>query len=289
MGIPQGSVIAPYLFNILLYDLPRLLSNNVVLVQYADDLCMWMKTTMKKTTPKRQLNYIRKVYQLELHKLSTYMVDNGLTLSPEKTNLVLFNNGADPPVLPAFKIQDKNLEYKSVVKFLGIFLTSKLTWHCHIEYLLNKARKSLNFIKVVSKQHWAQDVAVLKHLSLALIRSKLTYGQEVFFNAPKYLLKKLKSLDCKAFRLALGVPSHASSLGTYKEVGVLPLDENRELTVAKYVIRSSATENNIKSEISLRSEEQFPNRAKNICSLTTIKTFTSDLFKKSKLNPKEMQ
>ena len=48
MGIPQGSVIAPYLFNILLYDLPKSLSNNVVLVQYADDICMWMKVTMKK-------------------------------------------------------------------------------------------------------------------------------------------------------------------------------------------------------------------------------------------------
>ena len=51
MGIPQGSVIAPVLFNILMHDLPRKLSKNVVLVQYADDICMWMKVAMKKIHP----------------------------------------------------------------------------------------------------------------------------------------------------------------------------------------------------------------------------------------------
>ena len=48
MGIPQGSIIAPLLFNILLYDMPSKVSNNTTLVQYADDVCMWMNVTLKK-------------------------------------------------------------------------------------------------------------------------------------------------------------------------------------------------------------------------------------------------
>ena len=59
MGIPQGSVIAPVLLNILIYDLPRKLSNKVEVVQYADDICMWMPVMMKKETPLRSLNYTK--------------------------------------------------------------------------------------------------------------------------------------------------------------------------------------------------------------------------------------
>ena len=60
MGLPQGSVIAPVLFNILLYDLPKHLSKEVVLVQYADDICIWMNVNMKRKTSKRAINYTKK-------------------------------------------------------------------------------------------------------------------------------------------------------------------------------------------------------------------------------------
>ena len=84
MGIPQGSVIAPILFNILLYDLPKVVSKNVTLVQYADDICMWMNATLKKSTPLKIQNYIKKLYQCDLDNVGQYMLQNGLTLSSEK-------------------------------------------------------------------------------------------------------------------------------------------------------------------------------------------------------------
>lgn len=84
MGLPQGSVIAPILFNILLADLPKDLSKDTVLAQFADDICLWMKVTMKLRTPARALNYTKKVYQRELDKINNFMRENGLTLSLEK-------------------------------------------------------------------------------------------------------------------------------------------------------------------------------------------------------------
>ena len=148
-----------------------------------------------------------------------------------------------------------------MVKFLGVHFTPTLSWNYHIEYLNTKARKSLNLLKVISKQVWAHDVAVLKHLALSLVRSRLIYGQEAFFSAPKSLLQKMTRLDCKAFRIALGVPFHASSMGTYNEIGILPLDNYRQLAVAKYLLRCSKQETNVDTEISVRSDVNFPKRA----------------------------
>ena len=285
MGIPQGSVIAPILFNILLHDLPKCLTKNVVLVQYADDICIWMNVSMRKNTPKRSLNYIRKLYQTDLDNLNRYMSLNGLTLSKEKTNMVLFNNGDDPSILPAFKLDGECIEYTHLVKFLGVFLTSKLTWNYHIEHILNKARKSLNFIKMINGQHWGRDVLALKHLSTALVRSKLCYAQEAFFSAPKYLLSKIQSVDCKAYKVALGVPCHTSTLGTYKEIGILPLEEQRELAVSKYFLKCSTLDNVNEFELQIKSDSDYPKRARYISSLTPIGTYTEDLLKDSNIDP----
>ena len=288
MGIPQGSVIAPILFNILMHDLPKKLSSKVTLLQYADDLCMWTNVNIKKNTNSRTLNYIRRFYQRELDNLNGYIESNGLSFSAEKTNMIVFSSGSDPKNVPEFKLNGKLLEYKQVVKFLGIFLTSKLTWNVHLEYMLNKARKSINFLKLISKQTWGMNVQTLVHLSISLVRSRLSYGQEIFFSAPKYLLKKLQSLDCKGLKLALGVPYHTSSTHTYKELGILPLDEYRQLATAKYILRSSAVDNSNEAETMIRSDIDFPKRAQSITSQMSVATYTSDLFDASQVIPRNV-
>ena len=42
MGIPQGSIIAPSLFIMLLYDVPKYRSENINLVEYAYDVAIWV-------------------------------------------------------------------------------------------------------------------------------------------------------------------------------------------------------------------------------------------------------
>lgn len=281
MGIPQGSIIAPILFNILIFDLPKVVSNFATIVQYADDICMWMNVTLKGSTSLRSQNHIRRLYQANIDSISTYMQQNGLSLSTEKTNLVLFNAGDNPSKLPIFKLEGTALEYKKNVKFLGIIFTSKLTWNLYFDYILTKARQNLNLLKIIAKLPWGKDSETLIHLSTALIRSQLSYGQEIFFTAPKYLLKKLQSIDCKAYKLALGVPIHTSNLAVYKLTGSLPLDEYRELATSKFLIKGSMSNNFIQEELKLRSDINFPKRAKTIHSQMTIATYTHNLIEES--------
>ena len=147
MGIPQGSVIAPILFNIIIHDLPKVLSNNTHVAQYADDIAIWVNTTLRKHTNKRAVNHVQKLYQLEINKLTAYMKDNGFELSQEKTCLMLFTNGENPKSLPQIELDGQLLNYKQNTKFLGIYITTKLNWRLHIENLINKARKRPNFLK----------------------------------------------------------------------------------------------------------------------------------------------
>ena len=46
---------------------------------------------------------------------------NGLILSKEKTNMLIFNNGYDPINLPVFNLEGERIKYQRMVKFLGFF------------------------------------------------------------------------------------------------------------------------------------------------------------------------
>ena len=124
------------------------------------------------------------------------------------------------------------------------------------------------------------------HLAISLVRSKLTYGQEVYFSAPKIYLKKLQSLDSKAIKLALGLPVHASTICSYREAGILPLDEYRKLAAAKYVIRAFNVDNCTNKELELKSDVHFPKRSNQTPSLLTLASYTSDIFEKCQIDPK---
>ena len=69
--MPQDSIIAPILFNIIIHDLPKALSKNPHVAQYADDTAIWVKITLRKHTSKRVVNHVQKLCQLEINKLLT--------------------------------------------------------------------------------------------------------------------------------------------------------------------------------------------------------------------------
>jgi len=278
MGIPQGSLISPLLFTILIHDLPKSLSKHTQLVQYADDIAIWVNTKIRKNTDKRVVNYVQKLYQTELNNLTSYMAENGLELSGEKTCLMLFNNGENPKHMPKLELNGIELKYKQSVKFLGVCFTPKLNWKVHIEALITKAQQRLNLIKIISMQPWGQDTKTLLHLAASLVRAKLTYGQEVYFSAPNYLLKRLQSIDSRSIKIAIGVPVHSNTLKTYKEVGFLSLSEQRKLAAAKYMVRSISVDNSVKDELLLDSVTDYPKRARNITFLQPLKNYVSDIL-----------
>ena len=66
-GMPQDSITVPILFNIIIHYLPKALSKNTHVAQYADDTAIWVNTTLRKHTNKRVVNYVQKLYQSELN------------------------------------------------------------------------------------------------------------------------------------------------------------------------------------------------------------------------------
>ena len=168
-----------------------------------------------------------------------------------------------------------------------MYITTKLNWRLHIKNLINKARKRLNFLKIVSTQSWSQDTKTL-HLSISLVRSKLIYDQEVYFSAPNTLLKKLQSIDSKAIKLAIGVSVHTNTSKSYAEAGIISLSEQRKLAISKYVIRSLAVINSATEDTFIDSNKDYPKNAQNISSIQPIRNHINDLINESNIDIKSI-
>ena len=48
MAVPQGSVISPLLFNIMVHDVVTAVTGKVVITIYADDLAIWLDTHIRR-------------------------------------------------------------------------------------------------------------------------------------------------------------------------------------------------------------------------------------------------
>ena len=87
MGVPQGSVIAPLLFNIMVHDVVTAVTGKVVITMYADDLAIWLDTHIRRLflEKRRAVKRLMKLFQAAVDGVVRFMRENGFTLSIPRT------------------------------------------------------------------------------------------------------------------------------------------------------------------------------------------------------------
>jgi hypothetical protein len=86
-----------------------------------------------------------------MKQLEIWFSNNDLIINITQTVAMLFHLcNSKPTYKPRILLQNKNIEYKTEIKFLGLCITENLSWWAHICYLCDSLSiffKLLNLLK----------------------------------------------------------------------------------------------------------------------------------------------
>ncbi|CAF4750832.1 unnamed protein product [Pieris macdunnoughi] len=165
MGVPQGSILGPFLFLVYINDLPQLVQNKPKMVLFADDTSLIFKVDRRSQNRDDVNNSILRV--------QNWFTVNNLALNDKKTKCIRFT-------LPNVKskecdimLNEGKLEFINQTVFLGITLDEKLQWGPHITSLAGRLSSA---VYAVRKIRYLTNVETARLVYFSYFHSIMSYG-----------------------------------------------------------------------------------------------------------------
>ena len=212
-GVPQGTVLSPTLFNIMLNDLPY--DENVKLVSYADDVTL--------TVVAGDLDAAVDQMQEYLNSLFEWFSNWHFTLNPAKCSSQLFTRKRNYN-FDNFHLNGSPIPCEQNKKLLGVIFDSpKLNYNAHVLYLRDSCNKRTNILKAIGNRHFGCSRNTLRRVYVAFIRSKMEYGCPIFGRLSDKNLQILEVVQNKNLRIILGSRKTTPILSLQVESFVPPI------------------------------------------------------------------
>ena len=240
-GIPQGSPLGPLLFLLYINDLPNC-SKKLSFRIFADD------TNMFYTCDK--LQHLETITNEELKLVFKYCDINKLSINLAKTNYMVISS---PKLNGSICIH--NIERKSQIKYLGVYIDQNLHWGPQIQHINNKLGKNIG---IINKLRYYVDLHTLRQMYFSFIYPYLTYGITSWGSAYKTRLLKIKTKQNKSVRGMFFAYSRDSAMPYLNLLGILTLENIYKFKVAlfthKIINNTTNIPNIFKGTLTLASE-----------------------------------
>ncbi|UYV68046.1 hypothetical protein LAZ67_5002899 [Cordylochernes scorpioides] len=169
-GLPQGSVLAPLLFNVYTADIPATNSQKFL---YADDIALLHQ--------EQSFSTLEQILNEDLKKLENFFSKWHLIPNPSKTVSSVFhlnNHKANRPLKLTFC--NKPLSHDPCPKYLGVTLDRSLTSRQHLEKTRDKLKTRNNIMTRLAGTTWGCGADTLRTTALALVYSVAEYCAPVW-------------------------------------------------------------------------------------------------------------
>lgn len=133
-GVPQGSVLGPLLFLIYINDLPLCVSSSISL--FADDCVIYREITNDSDVT---------LLQCDLCAVSEWCNLWKMTLNTNKCKSMRVSRRNTSP--SPYSISNNLLESVTSYKYLGVHITSNVSWKLHTDHIIANANSMLGYLK----------------------------------------------------------------------------------------------------------------------------------------------
>lgn len=192
-GCPQGGVLSPLLWSVLVDELIQILNNKgYKTIGYADDISVIIEGKHEGT--------IGNLMQDALDITGRWCKKEGLSINPAKTTIIPFTRKRAIDI-PTLNIEGVEVPLKEEVKYLGVTLDKKLTWGAHLDSVTKKATKSLWATRQLLGKTWGLKPKMTYWIYTQMVRPIILYGALVWWGRTKQAnavtkLSKVQRLAC---------------------------------------------------------------------------------------------
>lgn len=134
--------------------------------------------------------------------LDKRLIGIGLDIEPSKTNLMIFSKVRENSV--GIEISGWNIHNVCCAKFLGIAFDSKLKFDTQCTQVCKKADKALDIMRFLNRVSWGMETNTALNVYKAYVRAIIEYAIFVYYPKERQGRKKLKKVQNKGIRIALG-------------------------------------------------------------------------------------
>jgi len=218
IGIPQGTVLGPWLWLTFTNDL----KTSAPLHKYADDLtihqAIYEHNIESRIINGRMTNIIFKEDNNIIHKSAIELIrwcqNNNMSLSWKKTKTMILQNRNTNKIETEILVMEGN-EINEVTseRILGITVDRNLNFIQHVDNTVLKCGRKLYWLRVLKKH--GLDAHALKTLYISKIRSVLTYAAPAWYNyLSKFQKDRIERIQKLAIKLILPNEEYTTGLIT---------------------------------------------------------------------------
>ena len=194
-GVPQGTVLGPILFLILINDINEGIESNVSL--FADDTRI--------TKPVQSYEDVESL-QDDLEKLYTWQRTNNMVFNGKKFEMLRYGSDQELKNSTNYLTPESEdfIEVKECLRDLGIQMSDDARFTAHIDHVSSKVRQKCGWILRTFK---CRQTHFLKFMWKSLVQGHIDYCSQLYFPNQSRELEKLENLQ-KTFTKKISEVSH---------------------------------------------------------------------------------
>ena len=209
MGVPQGSILGPHLFNVYIGDMPAL--KNCQMSLYADDTACYTSSTSR--------NLIINRLQEALLKLAEYFRQWKIKINETKTEAIIFSKKRLTPPTRQLCLNNSRIKWSDRVKYLGLHLDNKLNWKFQVEECRRKGFMALSALAPIYRRKSKLSSKNKLIMYKTLIRPLITYGSPVWSSISDTQFRRIQVVQNKCLRIALNAHPRISTMRLHQRSG----------------------------------------------------------------------